>query len=100
MPPWWGRLFETLVGSLKRVLRKALRNSCFDYKELETIIVKVEGTLSNRPLTYDYNEVHAEKLTPSHLLYSHRMSTLLDEAVFEEKFVDERRRMEFLTRKK
>ena len=39
-------------------------------------------------------------LTPSHLLYGHRMSTLSDEGVAEEEFVDERRQMEFPTRKK
>ena len=65
--PWWGGLFERLVGSMKRMLRKVFENNCFDYDELETIIVEVEGTLSNRPLTYDYDEVQAEMLTPSHL---------------------------------
>ena len=87
--PWCGGLFERLVGSMKRVLRKVLKNNHFDYEELETIIVEVEGTLNNRLLTYDYDEVQAEMLTPSHLLYDHQMSTL-----------PERRRMEFLTRKK
>ena len=53
---------------MKRVLRKVLKNSRFDYEDLETIIVEVEGTLNNRPLTYDYDEVHTEMLTPSHLL--------------------------------
>ena len=98
--PWWGRLFERLVGSMKSVPRKVLKNSRFDYEELETVIVEVEGTLNNRPLTYDYDEVHAEMLTPSHLLDGHRRSIFPDEGVAEEEFVDERRRMEFLTRKK
>ena len=98
--PWWGGLFERLVGSMKRVLRKVLKNNCFDYEELETIIVEVEGELNNRPLTYDYDGVQAEMLTTSQLLDGHRMSTLPDEGVAEEEFVDERRRMEFLTRKK
>ena len=96
--PWWGGLFERPVGSMKSVLRKVLKNSRFDYEELETIIVEAEGTLNNRPLTYDYDELHAEILTPSHLLHGYRMSTLPD-GVVEEEFVDERRRMEFLTRK-
>ena len=43
--PWWGGLCERLVGSMKRVLRKVLKNNNFDYEELETIIVEVEGTL-------------------------------------------------------
>ena len=42
---WWGGLFERLVGSMKRMLRKVLKNNRFDYEELETIIVEVEQTL-------------------------------------------------------
>ena len=70
---WWGGLLERPV---KRVLRKVLKNNHFDYEELETIIVEVEGTLNNRPLTYYYDEVHAEMLTPLHLLHGYRFGLL------------------------
>ena len=48
---------------MKRVLRKVTKSSGFDYEELETIIIEAEGTLNSRPITYDYDEVHAVMLT-------------------------------------
>ena len=39
----------------------------------------MEGTLNSRPLTYEYNEVGHQVLTPSHLVYGRRLQSLPDE---------------------
>lgn len=44
-----------------------------------TILMKLEATLNSRTLTYEYDEVGAEMLTPSHLIYGRRLSSLLEE---------------------
>jgi hypothetical protein len=77
--PWWGGFFERLVGTVKRFLRKVLGNAKLTYDELLTTLVEIEGTLNSRPLTYAYDEVGVEVLTPSHLIFGRRLSCIPDE---------------------
>ncbi len=62
--PWWGGFFERMVGTVKRCLRKILGNARLSYDELNTCLVEVEGTINDRPLTYVYDELSSEPLTP------------------------------------
>ena len=45
---------------------------------MRTVLVEVEANLNARPLTYEYDEVSDEVLTPSHLVYGRRIATLPD----------------------
>ena len=45
--PWWGGFWERLVQSTKRILRKSLFRATVTYEELLTLIVEVEGILTN-----------------------------------------------------
>ena len=82
--PWWGGIFERLVGSVKRCLRKVAGNARLSQVELETILVEIEGTLNNRPLTYGYDELGEDMLMPAHLLYGYRFETIPDDLKDEE----------------
>ena len=77
--PWWGGFFERLVGTVKRSLRKVLKNAKLTSDELVTTLIEIEGTLNSRPLTYEYDELGAEMLTPAHLIYGRRLANLPDE---------------------
>ena len=84
--PWQGGLFVRLIGCTKRCLRKVIGNARLSYDELSTVLVEVEGILNARPLTYIYDEIGEEPLTPDHLLHgrlltsiSHRISCYEDE---------------------
>ena len=79
--PWWGGFFEGMVASVKDCLRKTLGNARLSYEELLTVLVEVECTLNARPLTFEYNEVEEEVLTPAHLIYGRRIKSLPDEIV-------------------
>ena len=46
--------------------------------ELATVLVEVKCTLNSRPLTYEYDEVGEEALTPSHLIFGRRINSLPD----------------------
>jgi hypothetical protein len=51
--PRWGGFFERMVGSVKRCLRKVLRNAKLSVEELTIVLVEIEGTLNDRALTND-----------------------------------------------
>jgi len=75
--PWHGGFWERLVGITKQALKKTLGRSFVTLQILETIVVEVEATLNDRPLTYVSSDVaDVEPLTPAHLLYGKRMTTL------------------------
>ena len=67
--PWWGGFYERLVRSIKNPLRKTLGRSLASFRELETVLVEVEGVLNSRPLTLvsDLRD-DEEPLTPNHFI--------------------------------
>jgi len=79
--PWWGGIFERMIKSAKRCLRKAIGRNCLTYDELLTLVTEVEAVLNSRPLTYVSSEDLEEPLTPSHLLVGYRIMTLPDPSV-------------------
>ena len=74
--PWWGGFYERLIGTAKRCLRKVLSNARLNSDEILTVLMELEATLNSRPLTYEYDEIGAEMLTPSHLIYGRRLLNL------------------------
>ena len=76
--PWWGGFFERIVGCVKQCLKKTLAKARLSQEELATVLVEVECTLNSRPLTYEYNEIGEEVLTPSHLMFGGRINPLPD----------------------
>ena len=79
--PWQGGVFERMIKSAKRCLRKAIGKDSLTFDELLTLVVEVEGVLNSRPLTYVYADDVTEPLTPSHLLTGYRILTLPDASV-------------------
>jgi hypothetical protein len=76
--PWWGGVFERLVRSTKRCLRKALGQAKLSQDELLTALVEAEVVLNSRPLTYISADDLDEPLTPSHLLEGRRLMNFPD----------------------
>ncbi len=81
--PWWGGVFERLVRSTKRCLRKALGQAKLSHDELLTAIVEIEMVLNSRPLTYISSDDLEEPLTLSHLLCGRRLMNLPDHLLTE-----------------
>ena len=99
--PWWGGFFERMVQSVKRCLRKVLGNARLTFDELLTTLVEVEGTLNSRPLTYVYDEVGSEPLTPSHLMVGRRLMSMPDGEVGDDSDGEYcNKRFQYLTKKK
>ena len=64
-------------------------NLCYSIPSLQTIIVEVEAILNDRPITYIPSDVSdPEPLTPAHLLYGRRITSLPHPMVEDDELVD------------
>ena len=66
-------MFERLIRSTKRCLKKAIGRRRLTYEELETVLIDVEAVLNSRPLTYLYANDTDTPITPSHLFCGRRL---------------------------
>jgi len=66
--PWWDRVFEWMIKSVKRCLRKIIRRARLSYDKLSMALTEVEMIVNSRLLSYASTEDIEEALTPSHLL--------------------------------
>ena len=71
--PWRNGLVERMVGITKRALKKGLSGARLSYEELETVLVEIEQTINNRPISYIDNDTIETAITPNHLLHGRRL---------------------------
>ena len=75
--PWFGGIWERLIGITKRVIKKALGKKLVTYDELLTIITEVEGRVNDRPLTYlSSSSEDSIPISPSQLINGHKINSL------------------------
>ncbi|XP_071153450.1 uncharacterized protein [Mytilus edulis] len=75
--PWYGGFWERLIALTKTSLKKVLGRSQVNMETLQTVVTEIETISNDRPLTYPSSDIKdCEALTPSHLLYGRRISTL------------------------
>lgn len=70
--------WERLIGLTKATIKKVPGRSCVTYETLQTVITEIEAMINNRLLTYVPSDTsdELEVLTPSHVLYSRRITKL------------------------
>ena len=73
-----GGMFECMIKSAKRCLKKSVGRASLTYDELSTLVTEIEAVLNSRPLTYVSTDDLEEPLTPSHLLLGYRVLSLPD----------------------
>ena len=87
--PWYGGFWERLIGLTKTALKKVLGRTYATLSSLQTIIVEVEAMLNDRPLTYIPSDISdPEPLTPAHLLYGRKVTSLPHPMVDDEDIID------------
>ena len=67
--PWWGGQFERLIGLMKSAFYKTVGQGLLSWEELSEVLLDVEITLNNRPLTYMEEDIQLPPLTPNSLLF-------------------------------
>ncbi len=74
--PWHGGFYERMVRCVKRCLKKSIGSASLTFGELRILLVEVETTINNRPLTFFYDDQEGVSfaLTPSHLIYGWQIS--------------------------
>ena len=77
--PWWGGVFERMVKSTKRCLKKMIGQAKLSLDEVHTSIVEIESIINSRPLSYLSSGDLEEPLTPSHLMVGRRIFNLPDD---------------------
>ena len=73
-----GGIFERMIQSTKKCLRKTIGSAKFTYDELLTSVTKVEMILNSRPLPDILSDDIEEPLTLPHLLVGCRVLSLPD----------------------
>ena len=65
-----------MIKSTNRCLTKIVGRTSLNFKELQTILVEVETTINNSPLTYMYDgsEGVSYQLTPSNHKYRRKIA--------------------------
>ena len=67
--PWWGGQYERLIGVVKQALYKTIGNGLLPWAELEDVILDVEVTLNNWPLSYVEEDIQLPILTVNALQF-------------------------------
>ena len=81
--PWWGGLFERMVRSAKRCLKKIIGRAKLNYDELLTAVTEAEMIINSRPLTYISSDDVEAPLTPSHFLMGRRTLSVPDSLLYQ-----------------
>ena len=75
--PWFGGWWERLIGITKSTIKKVLGRALVSYETLHTIVTEIEGVMNDRSLSYVTSDASdQEPLTPAHLLYGRRITSL------------------------
>ena len=71
------------MKSVNPCLKRAVGWGALSYEELRSILVEIEATLNNRPLTYVYEQGISYPLTPSAWIYGRTIAMTRNEKHFE-----------------
>ena len=70
---WWGGLWDSIIGTTKRCLRKVLGRFQFSGEGLNTTLVAIEADIYSRPIV---QAEESDALTTAHLLFGERLTTI------------------------
>ena len=63
--PWWGRKFDRMIGLVKNAFNKVIGSGHLSWQKLKQVLLDVEITLNDQPLSYVEDDVALSILTPN-----------------------------------
>ncbi|XP_064097193.1 uncharacterized protein LOC135208680 [Macrobrachium nipponense] len=80
--PWFGAIWERLIGLLKNCMKKVVGRALLSYDELSCILVELESIINDRPLSYTSGNLdQKEILTPNHLILGRKLRSFPKESI-------------------
>ncbi|XP_066952493.1 uncharacterized protein [Macrobrachium rosenbergii] len=80
--PRFGAIWERLIELLKSCLKKIVGQALLSFEELTCVLVKVEGIISDRTLSYEARDLNQlEILTPNLLILEQKLKSFPREVV-------------------
>ena len=76
-------MFERMIGSTKRFLRKMIGQSKLSYDELNTMMIEVKSITNSCPISYLSTSDIKEPHTPFHLMIGRGIIDLPDNLCFQ-----------------
>ncbi|XP_059087340.1 uncharacterized protein LOC131883794 [Tigriopus californicus] len=74
--PWTNGVTERLIRTVKTPLRVMLQRSALSFRQIETLLIEIEGIVNNRPLAVSEDRHQLHPITPAHLVIGRRMDLL------------------------
>ena len=88
--PWWSGQFEGMVSLVKNALCKTVGKATLSWRELEEVLLDVENSLNNWPLTYVEDDVEYPILTPNTLVIGQNLMLPDENLEIENKYLCKR----------
>ncbi|XP_074649062.1 uncharacterized protein LOC141904377 [Tubulanus polymorphus] len=87
--PWMAGVHERCVGTIKRAVKKTLKNALVTIEELQTLVKEIQAIVNNRPLTYVEEKIDELKpVTPNSLIYGRDVELIPNEEIGESVIFD------------
>ena len=67
---WWGGQFERMIGLVNNAFNKVIGCGLLSWQELEEVLLDVEITLNDRPLSYVEDDMALPILTPNSMMFA------------------------------
>ena len=67
--PWWGGQFERMIGLIKQMLYKAMKNAYLTMVKMQEVMLDIEINMNNQPLTCLDDDKEQPILTPNVLFH-------------------------------
>ena len=71
--PWYGSIWERLIQTVKKCLKRFIGRDTLNVIELQTVLMEIEVIINSRPLCLLYDDDLVQPLTPNHLLFGRKL---------------------------
>lgn len=68
--PWWGSQYERIIAMVNEALCKTGGGTLLTWKALQDLLLDIEVSINNRPLSYVEDDIQLPLLTPNTMMFN------------------------------